>query len=86
MNSFLLASRVIRECVDYRKPNLSAQKDHFSLPFMDQILERLVGESFIAFLMDIIDIVINQFLTFYFNYFIYRKNDEKMTKKQVKIK
>ncbi|CAN6726820.1 unnamed protein product [Malus baccata var. baccata] len=30
-----------RMCVDYRKPNNSTRNDHFSLPFIDQMLERL---------------------------------------------
>jgi hypothetical protein len=37
-------------CVDYRKLNLSRRKDHFSLPFMDQMLERIAGKSFYCFL------------------------------------
>ncbi|CAN6573952.1 unnamed protein product [Malus baccata var. baccata] len=32
-----------RMCVDYRKPNNSTRKDHFPLPFIDQMLERLAG-------------------------------------------
>jgi hypothetical protein len=43
-----------RMCVDYGKLNLATCKDHFSLPFMDQMLERIASKSFIAFLMDII--------------------------------
>jgi hypothetical protein len=39
-----------RMCVDYRKLNLSTRKDDFPLPFMDQMLERLVGKSFYCFL------------------------------------
>jgi len=31
--------------IDYRKLNKATKKDHFSLPFMDQMLERLVGRS-----------------------------------------
>ena len=30
-----------RVCIDYRKLNVATKKDHFSLPFIDQILERL---------------------------------------------
>ena len=37
-------------CVDYRKLNLATRKDHFPLPFMDQMLERLAGKSFYCFL------------------------------------
>jgi hypothetical protein len=36
-------------CVDYRKLNLSTHKDHFPLPFMDQMLERLTCMSFYCF-------------------------------------
>jgi hypothetical protein len=39
-----------RICVDYRKLNLSTCKDHFPLPFMDQMIERVTGKSFYCFL------------------------------------
>ena len=39
-----------RMCVDYRRLNLATKKDHFPLPFMDQMLERLAGKSFYCFL------------------------------------
>ncbi|CAN6561349.1 unnamed protein product [Malus baccata var. baccata] len=39
-----------RMCVDYRKPNNSTRNDHFLLPFIDQMLERLAGHSFYCFL------------------------------------
>ncbi|XP_059650487.1 uncharacterized protein LOC132296295, partial [Cornus florida] len=39
-----------RVCIDYRKLNSSTRKDHFPLPFIDQILERLAGQSFYCFL------------------------------------
>nr|GFA40755.1 reverse transcriptase domain-containing protein [Tanacetum cinerariifolium] len=32
-----------RVCIDYRKLNKATRKDHFLLPFMDQMLKRLVG-------------------------------------------
>ena len=38
-----------RVCIDYRKLNAATRKDHFSLPFLDQMLERLAGRSSIAF-------------------------------------
>nr|GFC49147.1 reverse transcriptase domain-containing protein [Tanacetum cinerariifolium] len=37
-------------CIDYRKLNESTRKDHFPLPFMDQILERLAENQYYFFL------------------------------------
>ncbi|KAL0340048.1 UNVERIFIED_CONTAM: Retrovirus-related Pol polyprotein from transposon.6, partial [Sesamum radiatum] len=34
-----------RVCIGYRKLNASTRKDHFPLPFIDQMLERLAGRS-----------------------------------------
>ena len=39
-----------RICINYRKLNAVTRKDHFSLPFLDQMLERLAGHSFYCFL------------------------------------
>ncbi|GJY55024.1 hypothetical protein Tco_0446688 [Tanacetum coccineum] len=39
-----------RVCIDYRKLNEATLKDHFPLPFMDQMLERLAGNEFYCFL------------------------------------
>nr|GEW25339.1 reverse transcriptase domain-containing protein [Tanacetum cinerariifolium] len=39
-----------RVCIDYRKFNDATRKDHVSLPFMDQMLERLAGNEFYCFL------------------------------------
>ena len=39
-----------RMCIDYRKLNSATRKDHFPLPFMDQMLERLAGHSHFCFL------------------------------------
>nr|GEV70550.1 reverse transcriptase domain-containing protein [Tanacetum cinerariifolium] len=38
-----------RVCIDYRKLNEATRKDHFPLPFMDQMLERLVGNEYYCF-------------------------------------
>ncbi|GJV75315.1 putative nucleotidyltransferase, ribonuclease H, partial [Tanacetum coccineum] len=39
-----------RVCIDYRKLNDVTRKDHFPLPFIDQILERLSGNDYYCFL------------------------------------
>ncbi|GKC07899.1 reverse transcriptase domain-containing protein [Tanacetum coccineum] len=49
----LILTRLVtgwRVCIDYRKLNEATQKDHFPLPFMDQMLERLAGNEFYCFL------------------------------------
>ncbi|GJR19708.1 reverse transcriptase domain-containing protein [Tanacetum coccineum] len=40
----------LRVCIDYRKLNEATRKDHFPLPFMDQMLERLAGNEYYCFL------------------------------------
>ncbi|XXG85917.1 hypothetical protein AAC387_Pa11g0913 [Persea americana] len=39
-----------RLCIDYQKLNIAIGKDHFPLPFIDQMLERLAGHSRYYFL------------------------------------
>nr|GEZ98343.1 reverse transcriptase domain-containing protein [Tanacetum cinerariifolium] len=39
-----------RVCIDYMKQNEATKKDHFPLPFMDQMLERLAGNEYYYFL------------------------------------
>ncbi|KAL4027869.1 hypothetical protein IC575_011059 [Cucumis melo] len=39
-----------RMCIDYRKLNEVTKKDHFPLPFLDQMIERLAGRSYFCFL------------------------------------
>lgn len=51
-NEFILTRNVtgMRVCIDYRRLNSATQKDHFSLPFIDQMLEKVAGHSFYYFL------------------------------------
>ena len=39
-----------RVCIDYRRLNKATRKDHFPLPFIDQMLDRLAGHEFYCLL------------------------------------
>nr|GEZ58869.1 reverse transcriptase domain-containing protein [Tanacetum cinerariifolium] len=52
-NNELVPTRLVtgwRVCINYRKLNDATRKDHFPLPFMDQMLERLAENKFYCFL------------------------------------
>ncbi|GKE98373.1 hypothetical protein Tco_0021724, partial [Tanacetum coccineum] len=52
-NDELVRTRTImgwRVCIDYHKLNEATAKDHFPLPFMDQMLERLAENKYLCFL------------------------------------
>ncbi|XP_019255156.1 PREDICTED: uncharacterized protein LOC109233746 [Nicotiana attenuata] len=52
-NNELIPTRTVtgwRVCMDYRKLNKVTRKDHFPLPFLDQMLDRLAGRAFYCFL------------------------------------
>jgi hypothetical protein len=45
----LILQRIVTDwwmCINYRKLNKATQKDHFPLPFIDEVLERLTNHSF----------------------------------------
>ena len=39
-----------RVCINYQKLNAATKKDHFPLPFIDQILDRLARQTYFCFL------------------------------------
>ena len=48
-NNELIPTRKVtgwRVCMDYRRLNKATRKDHFPLPFVDQMLDRLAGKPF----------------------------------------
>nr|GFA69479.1 reverse transcriptase domain-containing protein [Tanacetum cinerariifolium] len=50
-NNELIPTRLVirwRVCIDNRKLNDATRKDHFPLPFMDQMLERLAGNELLG--------------------------------------
>ncbi|GJY70673.1 reverse transcriptase domain-containing protein [Tanacetum coccineum] len=50
---WLIPTRLVtgwRVCIDYQKLNEATRKDHFPLPFMDQMLKRLAGNEYYYFL------------------------------------
>nr|GEW62317.1 reverse transcriptase domain-containing protein [Tanacetum cinerariifolium] len=49
----LIPTRLVtgwRVCIDYQKLNDATRKDHFPLPFMNQMLEKLAGNKYYCFL------------------------------------
>ena len=49
----MIPTRIVtgwRVCIDYRKWNTATTKDHFPLPFIDRMLDRLVGHPHLCFL------------------------------------
>nr|GEV26590.1 DNA-directed DNA polymerase [Tanacetum cinerariifolium] len=52
----LIPTRLVtgwRVCIDYRKLTEATRKDHFPLPFMDQMLEKLAGNEYYCFLDEV---------------------------------
>nr|GEY73059.1 hypothetical protein [Tanacetum cinerariifolium] len=66
----LIPTRLVtgwRVCIDYRKLNEATRKDHFPLPFMDQMLERLAGnQCMMAIFHDMIEKTMEVFMDDFF--------------------
>ena len=49
----LIPTRIVtgwRVCIDYKKLNIATRKDHYPLPFIDKMLDRLAGHPHYCFL------------------------------------
>ena len=56
-NNELIPTRTMtgwRVCINYKKLNTATRNDHYPLPFINQMLDRLAGHSHYGFLMDIL--------------------------------
>ena len=52
-NMLIMPSRTVmgwRICIDYYKLNKATLNDHFPLPFLDQVLDRLARHDYYGFL------------------------------------
>ena len=51
-NELIPSRKVIgwRVCIDYRKLNDATRIDYFPLPFIDQMIEKLLGHEYYCFL------------------------------------
>ncbi|XP_022156000.1 uncharacterized protein LOC111022975 [Momordica charantia] len=64
----LIPTRTItrwRICMDYKKLSKATRNDHFPLPFIDQMLNRLVGQEYYCFLdrySDLVESVVEVFM------------------------
>jgi hypothetical protein len=64
-------------CIDYQKLNKATKKDHFPLPFIDDMLVRLANHTYFCFLDGYLLMVYfgtpNMFITLWFG-FVYGTN------------
>ncbi|KAK1650225.1 hypothetical protein QYE76_068030 [Lolium multiflorum] len=63
-NDELIPQRVVvgyRMCIDFRKVNKVTKKDHYPLPFIDQMLERCMSAIFHGFCESIVEVFMDDF-------------------------
>ncbi|KAK1678428.1 hypothetical protein QYE76_039276 [Lolium multiflorum] len=63
-NDELIPQRIVvgyRMCIDFRKVNKVTKKDHYPLPFIDQMLERCMPAIFHGFCESIVEVFMDDF-------------------------
>ncbi|KAK1628803.1 hypothetical protein QYE76_003118 [Lolium multiflorum] len=63
-NDELIPQRIVvgyRMCIDFRKVNKVTKKDHYHLPFIDQMLERCMSAIFHGFCESIVEVFMDDF-------------------------
>ncbi|KAK1641560.1 hypothetical protein QYE76_059365 [Lolium multiflorum] len=63
-NDELIPQRIVvgyRMCIDFRKVNKVTKKDHYPLPFIDQMLERCMSAIFHGFCESIVEVFMDDF-------------------------
>nr|GEY05504.1 reverse transcriptase domain-containing protein [Tanacetum cinerariifolium] len=84
-NNELIPTRLItgwRVCIDYRKLNDATRKDHFSLPFMDQMLERCMMSIFHDMIEKTMEVFMDDFSVFGDTFSSCLTNLDKMLKRR----
>ncbi|RDY03016.1 hypothetical protein CR513_13451, partial [Mucuna pruriens] len=75
-----------RVCIDYRKLNQATRKDHFPLPFLDQVLEKVAGKFDESQIMHLEDVLVQvDELIFPADFCVLDMEDETLAKRSTVI-